>query len=69
VTLQPPGRLLTGSRGNSSAFSVSFWILARNASWSKVRLTATMPPMPCSVKPSPSGIGSKSSAVMKMISE
>ena len=63
------GALATGSRGNSKLPSVSFFRPARSTSWSKVRLTATMPPMPCSVKPMPSGIGRKSSAVMKMIIE
>jgi hypothetical protein len=42
---------------------------ARIASSSNVRLIAIMPPMPRSVAPMPTGIGWKSSAVMKTISE
>ena len=58
-----------GSAGNSTASSVLVFRPARRNSSSQVRLSASRPPMPVSVKPRPSGIGLKSSAVMMMRNE
>ena len=63
------GALRIGSLGNSSVPSVLFRRPARIASSSNVRLIATMPPMPRSTHAMPIGIGWKSSAVMKTMSE
>jgi hypothetical protein len=63
------GALRIGSFGNSRLPRAPFLSPSSIASSSNVRLMATMPPMPCSVKPRPSGIALKSSAVMKTISE
>ena len=59
------GALAMGSAGNRTLPSVSARRPCRTACSSTVRCTPTSPPTPSSEKPSTSGMGGKSSAVIR----